>query len=174
VEKLMLKIVGRKAGKTCLLLCSSVSALLCQTQANVAKEPLRGISGLMVVVGVEKPCGDIVDSGLVKQDIELRLRHAALKIVENPLPAYLFAEIGCAHVKLQGGEHLGMAAATALELNQKVFLSPDPLRPALAITWTDHNIMTCSSEATCGDKIRASIRDSSDKFVSDVLEMNAK
>lgn len=134
--------------------------------------PVAGLADVNVTTLIGNTCGNVIDSGLLKQDVEVKLRVAGIKIAEDSI-TQLNAIVNCAHLD-SDGERIVTALYVSLALYQVVLVAPEGKRLGVGTTWNQDNVFACGFRQKCDELIRKTMRDYADGFVNDYLEMNPK
>ena len=138
------------------------------------KESLKGIKALRVVVEDLKP--EIENDGLLKRtiqtDVELKLRLAGIKVIDNSdlnegnSFIYVNANI------LKSSNNNFYTYNISVNLKQDVFLARNNKLCFGVITWNSQSIGLIDKGEL--PEIRQDIKDHMDVFINDYLEMNPK
>jgi FAD/FMN-containing dehydrogenase len=156
------------------LVYAGAPALWCQDSSDPLTEPresLRGLLGVSVETD-HNGCRGIVDKDLTKQDIEVRLRVAGIRI--TPLPFVVLGMMAnCLPIE-NSGRRVSTVIHFLLSVRQVVWLPPQPVRVALATTWESGNVLIFGAATKCDDYFRSQLKDHTDKFINDFLAMNPK
>lgn len=156
------------------LLCAGASTLSCQESSNPLTDPreaLRGLLGVTVETD-HKGCGGIVDKELTKQDIEVKLRIAGIRVTQLPIAA-LGMTATCLPFEV-AGKRMSTVMAFSLSLHQIVWLPPQPVRVSIATTWQSSHLLMCGAATKCDEFVRSQLKDHTDKFINDFLAMNPR
>jgi hypothetical protein len=122
------------------------------------KEPLRGVAAVNVVAVVANTCDNAVDLSLVKQDIEVKLRIAGIKVVSDAMPSQLWGTVNCAHLK-GDGQRLVSALYVSKAPRQVVLVSRELKTVGIGTTWNVDNLFVCGLNQKCGELVRKAARD---------------
>ncbi len=140
-----------------------------------AKETLRGLKGIAVLIGSISPemARDGMEEDQLRTDIELRLRRAGitvLKVVPKPTTpngAYLYVSIDS--FRSATGVY---AFSVRVELLQEVSLTRNPSIKSVVATWKVGS--TGLMSVTQVRRIRETMGDLVDRFANDYLTVNPK
>jgi hypothetical protein len=156
------------------------TAVVWGSDTELARETLRGITGVMVVVENVSP--DIERAGLtprqLQTDAELRLRKAGIRVLtreerlDTPGGPYLYIRVTGFRVHSMTGALLGYAAFSHVSLHQNVWLTRDPTIMAYAAeTWRGGGFLD-TFDGSNVRPIRESVTDQVDAFINAYLAVN--
>ena len=154
-----------------------INQALCVESSNHQKT-LEGVAFIFVLVGdINQPLTQKgLSSGILKTDVELRLRAAGIRVVDwkeaKSLPGrpYLYLRVtGLQHLT-KSGSSVGYSASVDLEFRQSVQLSRNNSIILHTSTW--HTGGLYSGPTT--DVIRQAVRDLTDEFANAYLMVNPK
>ncbi len=151
--------------------------LICEAYGQgipIEKESLKGITALRVAIEDLKP--EIEKDGLLKRtiqtDVEVKLRMAGIKVIDNPdlKEGNSFIYVNANILKSSNNEFY--AYNISVNLKQDVFLARNNKLCFSAITWNSGSIGVIGKGEL--PEIRQDIKDHIDVFINDYLEMNSK
>jgi hypothetical protein len=142
-----------------------------------SRRSLRGLGAVYVVV--EDLDADATETGLtvadLQTDVELRLRQAGVKVVDNGTASHLYVNVQM--MPWRWANHTpanGISMALQLELDQSVTLARDPsIWLPSAATWSV-SMLAVSPPSNARHDCRDRVKDLVDMFLNAYLEQNPK
>jgi predicted secreted protein len=160
-------------------ICALVTLLSIIAWGNeVQRSSLSGLTGVFVIV--EEVSESLEKAGLtqlqLKNDVELRLRQAGIKILSEeeslkwPGHAALRVQVIC----VPSSDNSKFAISVQIKFCQDVYLARDPKIGCIADTWSAPVLTGFCDKSGLRNLVREYLSDCIDEFINDYLEANSK
>jgi hypothetical protein len=134
-------------------------------------QELTGLTSVVVDVVTENGCSGLLRENLIKQDTQVKLLIANIKVVDkqsfSPFIPNLDIEVNCI-----GATDLSKAANVNVRLQRSVQVD-GTTGHSLAYVWDEGSILTCGL-LVCQDTIRDAVLMQVDAFIDDYRKQNTK
>jgi len=134
---------------------------------------LRGIKSVNVVIDLSSE-EDGVSSYQLKNDVELKLRLAGIK-VDPKSSQLLLVKVFIMKIEADATSHaFGRYGTVQIQMHEEVILLRNPAISAIVPTWGSHIYYLHGPPDTFGKRCRDAVRDFTDAFINDYLSVNPK